>query len=112
MSEVGDKVKFDAEKQRYTVQARDDRFVILTKPFNARQTYLYTIADLEKGIRGACNLIFGPPKDCDTPHGGEVCLKWLRGFQDEFGWNEMSISDRNQVPLSQAEIDQLKGKSQ
>lgn len=52
---VGDKVKFKQEKQRYTVRACNDRFLICTKPFNVKKTYLYTIVDLEKGIRGADN---------------------------------------------------------
>lgn len=56
---VGDKIKFVEEKQAYTVRARNERFIICVKPFNARKTVLYTIIDLERDVRGACNLIFG-----------------------------------------------------
>lgn len=49
---VGDKIKFKAEKQRYTIQACNERFLICTKPFNARKTFIYTLVDLKEGIRG------------------------------------------------------------
>lgn len=50
---VGDRVRFRGERQaRFKVQARGDRFVILTKPFNARHCCIYTVIDLEQGIRG------------------------------------------------------------
>ncbi len=95
------KVKFERERQRYTVQARNDRFVIMTKPFNAQRTYLYTIADLERGYRGACNLIFGLPCHVDTPEGAAEALAMIeRG--------EMEVSYRNCVPLLPSEIEQLR----
>jgi len=93
---VGTKVKFDSERCRYTVQAANDRFIILTKPFNAQKTYLYTIADLVRGWRGACNLIFGLPCDVDSPDGAAEALAMIeRG--------EMGVSSRNCVPLSSQE---------
>lgn len=58
---VGSKIRMDGERQAYTVQAANDRFAIMTKPFNAKRTYLYTITDLDRKVRGPCNLIFGPP---------------------------------------------------
>lgn len=100
MVQVGDKVKFDAEKQRYTVRARDSRFVIMTKPFNLRKTYLYTIADLQRGVRGADSMIFGSIDQYDTPEGAEENLKRLQS-------GEMEVSYRNVVPLSDAEIEIL-----
>jgi hypothetical protein len=94
------KIKFEAERQRYKVQARNERFVVLTKPFNAQKTYLYTIVDLERGERGACNLIFGLPCDVDTPEGAAEALAMLeRG--------DMEVSYRNYVALSQSELAQL-----
>ena len=48
---VGNKIKFERQKQRYTVQACNDRFIICTKPFNARKTVLYTIIDFERNER-------------------------------------------------------------
>lgn len=96
------RIKFEAERQRYTVQARDERFVILTKPFNARRTYLYTIADLAWGVRGPCNLIFGLPNDVHTPEGAAKALAMLQ-------CGEMEVSFRNHVPLLPSEMAQLKG---
>jgi hypothetical protein len=52
---VGDKIKFKKEKQRYTIRACDERFIIATKPFNARKTYFYVIVDLVEKIRGSDN---------------------------------------------------------
>jgi len=91
------KIKFEAERQRYTVQARNERFVILTKPFNAQKTYIYTIADLKRGYRGACNLIFGLPCDVDTPEGAAEALAMI----EQGG---MEVSYRNCVPLSPLEL--------
>ena len=62
----GDKFKADGERLRYTVIAADDRFAIMTKPFAPKKTYIYTITDLRRGIRGSCNMIFGPPFDFNT----------------------------------------------
>lgn len=98
------RVKFEAERQRYTVQARDERFAILTKPFNAQRTYLYTIVDLQRGCRGACNLIFGLPCDVNTPEGAAEALAMLQ-------CGEMEVSFRNHVPLLPSEMAQLKGEA-
>lgn len=97
------KVKLEGEVQRYTIQARNDRFIIMTKPFNLRKTYLYTIADLESGVRGACNLIFGMSYDVDTPEGANEALRWLES-------GRMEVSRRNCVNLSEGEIAALKAR--
>jgi len=55
---VGDKIKFKSEKQRYTINAKSDRYLICTKPFNPKKTYLYTIIDLKRLIRGTNNMVF------------------------------------------------------
>jgi len=54
----GDKIKFKRHKQRYTVVAANKKFAICTKPLNCKKTYIYTIIDFEKQIRGPENLIF------------------------------------------------------
>jgi hypothetical protein len=41
------------------VQARNERFLVCTKPFNCRKTVLYTIVDLVEKIRGLEGLVFG-----------------------------------------------------
>jgi glycine betaine/choline ABC-type transport system substrate-binding protein len=94
---VGGKVKFDGERQRYTVMAANERFAIMVKPFNARKTYLYSIADLERGVRGRCNLIFGPPCDFSTPDGADEALRMLAD-------REMDVSYRSYKYLSADEI--------
>lgn len=96
---IGDKVKFCDEAQRYTVQYLDDDFVILTKPFNARKTYLYTIVDLKGKVRGHFGR-WGPPNDCDTPEGAAECMRMHR----EDGH---SLAERNFIPLTDKEIDVL-----
>lgn len=54
---VGNRIKFAGEKQRYTVRAvsADGRWVICTKPFNARRTVIYTVVDFDSGVRGPDN---------------------------------------------------------
>jgi hypothetical protein len=52
------KIWFAEEKLPYTVQARNERFLVCTKPFNLKHTVLYTIVDLKYGIRGTEDLIF------------------------------------------------------
>jgi len=44
-SKVGDKVKLFGQKRRFTVMARDARYIILTK--NCFGEHLYTILDLD-----------------------------------------------------------------
>jgi hypothetical protein len=87
---AGDRIKFAAERQRYTVRAAGKRYLVCTKPFNLRHTVLYTIVDLVKGIRGTENLIFGlgfeTQEDCDA------ALARLEAGETE-------VSHRNFVPL-------------
>lgn len=93
---VGDKIKFEGEVQRYTVQALDKRFIIATKPFNARKTYLYTIIDLERNERGPDNLIFGAYEPYNTVKGAKYNLKQLQK-------GEMEVSYRRYKKLSKEE---------
>lgn len=89
---TGDKIKFKAEKKRYTIQACDDRFLICTKPFAARKTYIYTVVDLKENIRGTVNLIFGPAEDYSLPEEAQVALK-------EFQAGKYEVSHRNRINL-------------
>lgn len=52
---VGDKIKFKSEKQRYTIRACDDRFIIATKPYNPQRTFMYTIVDIVENERSSDN---------------------------------------------------------
>jgi hypothetical protein len=96
----GTKIKMTGEQRRYTVAAADARFAILVKPFSARKTYLYTITDLERKVRGRCDLIFGPPAALDTPEGAAEAMAMLQA-------GEMGVSHRRCVPLTAEEIEQL-----
>ena len=57
---VGDKIKFNTEKQRYTVKAKNERYLICTKPYNLIHHVLYTIIDLDRFVRGRNDRIFNP----------------------------------------------------
>ncbi|MFJ1291658.1 hypothetical protein ACEPPZ_06140 [Paracoccus yeei] len=96
------KIKMTGERQRYVVRARNERFAVLTKPFNVRQDYLYCITDLERGIRGPCNFIFGLPfaEELTTPEGAEKALAMLAS-------GEMAVSRRH-IDLTEDEIAQLR----
>lgn len=88
--EIGDKIKFNNEKQRYTVQARNERFMICTKPFNAKKTVWYTIIDTERYCRGVDNLIFKPGYETK-----EQCDRNLQYLAE----NKMEVSYRNVIKL-------------
>jgi hypothetical protein len=62
---IGTKIKFHSEKQRYTVRASNAAYTIVTKPFNARKTVLYTIIDFHENVRGPEDLIFGMGAETD-----------------------------------------------
>lgn len=87
---VGSKVWFGSEKQGYTVRASNVAFAILTKPFNAQKTVLYTIIDWESGVRGAENLVFGMGAETD-----EECQEMLERLTND----ESEVSSRNYCDL-------------
>jgi hypothetical protein len=100
MTDTQRKIKFESERYRYTIRAYNDRFAIMTKPFNLANTYLYTITDLKRNVRGPCDLIFGPNSDLNTAEGAAEALQMLEN-------GEMSVSYRRYVPLLPTEIAQL-----
>jgi hypothetical protein len=89
---VGTKVWFEEEVQGYTVKACDDRFWICTKPFNARKTYLYSIVDLKRNVRGRDNLVFGFFEGYKTT---EACQEALKELQT----GGMEVSYRHSIPV-------------
>lgn len=89
--QVGAKIKFAEEKQKYTVRASNVAFAICTKPMNAKKTVLYTIVDWQNNIRGAENLVFGYGAETD-----EECQEMLERLTQ----GETQVSSRNQVPLN------------
>jgi hypothetical protein len=88
---VNDKIKFTSEKQKYTVKAKSDKFIICTKPFNLKKTCLYTIVDLDRLVRGPNNLVFNN-YDYMVQDDINECLKDL-----ECG--EIEVSHRRSIKL-------------
>lgn len=87
---VGDKVFVPKEKRPYRVRARDDRYIICTKPFNPKHTVLYFIVDLKRKMRGPDNMIF-----CSGYETDEDCEERLKELQD----GEIEVSMRRGIPL-------------
>ena len=56
-ADVGDKVKLFGQRRRFNVMAKDDRYMIFSKPVFG--TFLYTIFDFEDRWIAPDNLIFG-----------------------------------------------------
>ena len=90
---AGSKIKFAEEKQRYTVRAASERFLICTKPYNPKRTVIYTVVDLVENIRGTENLIFG--RGAETDEQCAEMLARLEGFD-----TPTEISRRNRVRLN------------
>lgn len=86
----GDKIKFKTEVQQYTVRAVNKRYVICSKPFNARKGYLYSIIDFEENIRGGHDRLFN-------------CYGYAdRDFREMFAdlvRKKIEISYRNRIEL-------------
>ncbi len=87
---VGTKIWFASERHGYTVRASNTAFAILTKPFNAQRTVLYTIIDWELGIRGPSSLIWDTGAETD-----EQCLELL----DMLTNGDIEVSPRRCVKL-------------
>ncbi|MBU9661863.1 hypothetical protein KTF22_08160 [Burkholderia multivorans] len=96
---VGSRVYFEGERMPYTVQAHDERFLICTKPFAARRTYIYCIVDLKRGERGPDNMIFGRSGGYGSR---EECDKALRELADPAG--KLEVSRRRCVPLQVSQV--------
>ena len=87
--DVGDKIYIPGEKRPYTVQCRDDRYIICTKPFNLKHTVQYFIIDLVDKWR-APDRVF-----CFGYETADACRDRLRELQHE----QMFLSRRRGVPL-------------
>lgn len=87
---VGSRIWFEGERNGYTIQARDARFLVCTKPFAIRQTVIYTIVDLKQKIRGTENLVFGMGFETKT-----ACEEALARLASD----ETQVSHRNRVGL-------------
>ena len=87
---AGNRIKFESEGKPYKVRLADERFAICTKPFNLRHTTIYTIVDLERGVRGPDDLIFGEGYETD-----EDMTRALKQLQA----GEIEVSHRRSIPL-------------
>lgn len=97
---VGDLIYFDEEKKPYKIVGRNEFFLICTKPFNLKKTFLYSIVDLSSGIRGPDNYIFSK-YDYSDPIDIAMALFELRS-------GELGISFRHRISLN---IKETKSKS-
>jgi hypothetical protein len=88
--EVGDKVYVPKEKRPFRVRARDERFIICTKPFNPQRTVRYFIVDLKERVRGPDNMVF-----CSGYETDEDCAERLKELQS----GEIEVSWRRHVDL-------------
>jgi hypothetical protein len=87
---IGDKVYIPNQKKPYRVKARDDRYIICTKPFNPKKTVLYFIVDLKYKWRAPDNMIF-----CSGYETDEDCKERLEELQD----GTIELSRRRGIPL-------------
>lgn len=98
----------------WTVQARDTRFLVLSRPSDLdARTQIYTIADLAAGVRGPCNLI-GGGWDMKDPAWADKLLRALNydlqvtdqlhttGGPVSLTEIRVRVSERNNVPLALA----------
>lgn len=88
--EVGDKVYIPNHKRPFRVRARDDRYIICTKPFNAQHTVIYFIVDLVDKWRAPDNLIFCLGYETD-----EDCKERLQQLQN----GDIELSRRRGISL-------------
>ncbi len=86
---VGDKIYVSEEKKPYKVKARNNRYIIATKPFNPKHTVLYFIIDLVRGVRGPDNMVF-----CHGYETDEDINERLAELQN----GEIEVSYRRSVP--------------
>lgn len=92
----GTKVFVAPEKRPYTAKAVNDRFIIMTKPFNPKNTVLYTIVDKKNEVRSTNNLVFNM-YDYKVQEDIDECLKDLESGETE-------LSRRNMVKLDIVKI--------
>lgn len=88
--EVGNKIYIPTDKRPYTVKARDDRYIICTKPLNLGHTVLYFIIDLKDRWRAPDDRLF-----CSGYETNEECQERLKELQSD----EIKLSWRRGVPL-------------
>jgi hypothetical protein len=97
---VNDKVYFSDEPRiAYWVKARNDRYAILTRPYNPRRTVIYSIWDMEKKIRSTNDYVFNP-YDYNKQEDIDQSLTDLMN-------GEYQLSRRNQVKVFGYRVDEF-----
>lgn len=96
----GDRVKFAENKIAWTVRSRSARFIILTRPFNPRNTVVYTIVDLQTMKRGPDDRLFSRGYETDAD-----CAERLDDLETGF----VEMSKRNRIPVNVQEIHMFGG---
>lgn len=86
---IGTRVWFKEEKRSYKVRAFDDRYIILTKPFNLKKTVFYTIIDLKEGVRSSDDRLF-----CFGYKTSQQCVERLNDLRK----GTSKLSKRNSIP--------------
>lgn len=88
--EVGDKVFVPKEKRPYRVRARNERYIICTKPYNLKHTVIYFIVDLKRKWRAPDDRVF-----CSGYETDERCEERLKELQS----GKIGLSIRIGIPL-------------
>ena len=88
--DIGEKVFISGHKRPFKVKARDERYIICTKPFNPQRTVQYFIIDLIEKWRAPDNMIF-----CFGYETDEDCRERLKQLQD----GTIELSRRRGIPL-------------
>ena len=100
-AKVGDRIYVGGERKPYRVRARDDRYIIATKPFNPKHTVIYLIIDLVREVRGPDNMVF-----CFGYESDEDVKERLKDLQE----GTCEVSYRRSVPSKMVQkIVQMKG---
>lgn len=84
----------------WAVRAQRGRFVVCTQqvPFEPRGVLRYTVLDLDRGIRGPCNLVGQGWEGIDTDRGCRaLVLAMVLGV--------VEVSHRNHVPTCPTEVE-------
>ena len=93
---LGDKIKLGNQKQRFTVKAINNRYAILTKPFNLKHTVIYTIIDFKERKRNRNNLVFNI-YDYSKQEDIDQCLKDLESGEVELSYRGIRELEKNLI---------------
>lgn len=100
----GTKIQWKGQKRRFKVIARNDNFIIITRPYNPEKTYEYSILDLEymkcNHDNYYCKYNYNDEKECKD------ALKELQESRDKE--KQTGIADDSGLQLSTRGIADIK----